>query len=99
MADDGEDGDGLMERNGNRLIYWIMGVMFAILMVLAGGATAAFNSRVDKLEMAKDSLAIEVVSLRQELQRAREDICRLQDSVNDLREEVTHRNIYRRPCP
>jgi uncharacterized protein YlxW (UPF0749 family) len=94
----------MIERNGSvRLAYWVMGALFSIIMLLVGGATAAFSGRLAKVEEQEQHDAAGLSSMESNLEskfRALQlQVCQLEDRVNDLREDVTHKRVYRRACP
>ncbi len=89
-----------MNANGaSKLTYWIMGALFAILMLLISGGAAAFNLRLEKVEDGNAAVKLDIAQIRWDVSLLRSDVCRLQATVDDLREEVTHHRIFRRPCP
>jgi len=89
-----------MNANGaSRLAYWIMGALFAVIMLLVSGAAAAFNLRLEKVEDANAAIRQDISQIKWDVSLLRSDVCRLQNAVDDLREDVTHRRVFRRPCP
>lgn len=83
-----------MTNGSNKLLYWILGAMFTVVMVLLGGAATAFDNRLMKLEQRDEKVILTEAQLR----ALHDQMCRLEVKIDDLKEDVTKRTVYRVPC-
>jgi hypothetical protein len=90
----------MSERNGSaRLTYWIMGALFAVLLMVVGGAWAELNTRVGDLEDGRNANVISIHDLQRDVQAMQVDVCAILNQAYEIREHVTKQVVYRRPCP
>ena len=85
--------------SASRLTYWILGAVFTVLSIAVAGIAHSFDTRLTTLEEAKSITAREVTEIKWDVRGAREDICSVKADVADLREDLTHKRVFRRPCP
>lgn len=89
-----------MERNGSvRLAYWIMGVLMAVVLSLGGLAAKELHDRISAVELTQNSRADTLGRFDGDIRLLREQVCRLESKVDDLREDMTHKLVHRMPCP
>lgn len=90
----------MTEGNGTtRLAYWIMGALLGVVMLMGGAAIASVESRIAAVENVQQQRADTLGRFEGELGKLRQQICSLEEKVDNLREDLTHRAVYRRPCP
>ena len=77
----------------------ITATLMTIVTSIGAWVVTSQNSRISALENSKADIAMEVTAIKWDLRGAREDICGLKSDIADLREELTKRRVYRRPCP
>ena len=70
----------------------LMGVLFTAVLGMVAWIASGFDDRLSALETTKAANALDV-------QKLQSTMCALLDAVYDLREEVSKRPVFRRPCP
>lgn len=85
--------------NSNGIGRWVVGGLLALLGAVSGFVAHQFDGRMDALDDRVS--AVESGDLLHGVQMAeiRVQICRLEEKIDDLRERVSNRPVYRRPCP
>lgn len=80
----------MSERNGTAMT-WIMRILLALVMLGTGGITASFQSRLAKVESEVSYQHYYICALL-------DSICRLEEKVDNLREDLTNKPVYRQDC-
>lgn len=89
-----------MERNGSvRLIYWIMNLLLMLAVVGLGAWANDISERTSAADKKAQEFAIAAVNMQRDVTELKEQICLMQISIDNLREELTRKSVYRRPCP
>ena len=87
-----------MSSNGT-VSRWIMNGLLTIVLLLVTWWVNTQNTRIEALENSKSAIGVEVTEIKWIVRGAREDICSVKGDIADLREELTKRRVFRRPCP
>lgn len=85
--------------NGGRLVYWIMNALLSIVMLGIGAWASTLSDRLTEAENKLQEYAITATNIHRDVTELKEQICLMQISIDNLREEVTQKHVYRRPCP
>ena len=88
----------MSERNGT-LGRWLLGIVTATLIATLGAIQAVQNSRITDVEQTQRQRGDRVITLESQVTSLREQLCRMEGKIDDLREDITGTRVYRRPCP
>ena len=88
-----------MNGGNGRVAQWITGGLFMLLTAVSGFIANQFNNRLTSLETAQLSRTDTKAEVQAQMSALQTSICRLEEKLDDFREAVTRRPVFRRPCP
>lgn len=84
--------------DSRRIVFWILQALYTLILAGGGVYLASQNDRIKRLEDFRESLALEVNTIKWDVRGVRSDLCRTEGKVDDLTEWVTKRRVSRTPC-
>ena len=88
----------MSERNGS-IARWILNGLFTSVLLGVGWWVNSNAERLDTLEQGRLANATNIAATRYEISAMHRDLCIALDEIYDIREELTKKRVFRRPCP